>query len=136
MKHPQKIKPLELHIPYSDIFAFDNNFIVEHSETPDSRPIATKPAIETHTTADHPNIQIHDSNELHSDTSESQVLNPQQDPQTKQPMTQQQPNIQLEHLSLQPNENPNSDHNQNDLLNPNPIQSPADTVDSNATLVL
>ena len=34
-------------------------------------------------------------------TSESQVQNPQQDPQTTQPMKQQQPNIQLENFSTQ-----------------------------------
>ena len=41
-------------------------------------------------------------------------------------------------MSLQPNENLNGDHNQNDLQNPNPTfdnQSTAHTVDSSAILV-
>ena len=87
-----------------------------------------------------------------SDTSTSQVQYPQHDPQTTQPVIQQQPyiklenlpvirqqsNIQLEKLSLQSNENLNGDHNQTDLQNPNPPlhnQSTAHTDDSNAILV-
>ena len=46
-------------------------------------------------------------------------------------MIQQQPNIQLENLSPQPNEILSSEHNQNDLQNPNStldLQSTAHTV--------
>ena len=38
--------------------------IVEHSKTSDSRPYATIPTIEPHTTSDDTNNQIHDPNEL------------------------------------------------------------------------
>ena len=94
--------------------------------------------IETHTSPDDTNIQIHDPNELLSDMSESQVHNSQQNPQTTQPMILQQPNIQFEKLSLHFNEIPDGDHNQNDLQIPNATldnQSTAHTVDSNAILV-
>ena len=53
-------------------------------------------------------------------------------------MEKQQPDIQHENSSLQPNENLNSDHNQDDLQNPNPTldhQSTVPTVDTNAILV-
>ena len=53
-------------------------------------------------------------------------------------MTQQQPNIQLENLSLRPNENLDGDNNQDDLQTPYPTldnQITAHTVDSNAILV-
>ena len=53
------------------------------------------------------NIQADDQNDLVSDTSELQVQYLQQDLQTIQPMTEQQPhNLQLEILSLQTNGNP------------------------------
>ena len=86
-------------IPFFDIITFDENFIVEYSETSDSQTYAI-PTIETQTTSDDTNIQIHDPKEILSATSESQVQCPQQDPQTTQPMIQQQPNIQLENFSL------------------------------------
>ena len=40
-KHPQSINPLKLHIPYFDTIAFDNDFIVEFSETSDNPPYIT-----------------------------------------------------------------------------------------------
>ena len=46
-KHSQYVNPLDLHIPYFDPITFDNNFLVEHSETSDSRPCATIRTIET-----------------------------------------------------------------------------------------
>ena len=64
---------IQLLIPYFNYITFDNNFLVEHSETYDSRPYATIPTIETHTTPAENNIQINDPNEFLSDTSESQV---------------------------------------------------------------
>ena len=135
-KHSQYANPLAIHIPYFDIFTFGKSFLVQHSETSDSRPYATIPTIETHTTPADTLIQINDPNELLSDTSESQVQHPQQNPLTTQPITQ--TNEQLEKLSLQPNENPNNDNNQYELQNPNPTldtQSIALTADSNAQLV-
>ena len=109
----------------------DNDFIVEHSET-------TIPTIEIHTTSDDTNIQFNNPIELLSDTSESQVQCPQQDPQTTQPMIQQQPYIHLEKMSLQSNEKVYGDHIQHDLQNPNPTLDNKSTVhrnDSNAILV-
>ena len=32
-KHQRYIDPLQFHIPYFEIIAFDNNFIVKRSET-------------------------------------------------------------------------------------------------------
>ena len=133
------INPLELHIPYFDIIAFDNNFIVELSETSDNRPNATISKTEIHKTPDDHSIQNHDPNELLSDTSESQVQNSQQSPQRTQPITQQPSNVQLENLSLQPNDNQdNNNKNQDEIQNPNPTldtQSTHFTVDLNASLV-
>ena len=62
----------------------------------------------------------------------------QQSPQRTQPITQQPPNIRFEQLSLQFNENPNNDNNQDGLQNLNPIldtQSTAHTVNSNALVI-
>ena len=73
VKHPQNINPLKLHIPYFDFIAFDNDFIVELPETSDNRPYFTTSTTEIHTTPYNTNIQIHDADELLSDTSESQV---------------------------------------------------------------
>ena len=132
------INPTEIHIPYFDIIAFDNDFIVELSETSDNRPNTTISTTEIHTTPDNNNIQIHDPNELFSDTSESQVQYSQHCPLKTQSITQQPSNVQFENLSLQPYENYNIDKNQDELQNPNPTldtQSTDLTVDSNALLV-
>ena len=94
-----------------DIFAFDSIFIVEISETSDNRPYATISKTENLTTPDNTNTQIHDPIELLSDTSESQVQYSQQSPQRRLPITQQPSKVQLENLSLQPNENPNNANN-------------------------
>ena len=137
-KHLQYISHLQLHIPYFEIIAFDNNFIVERSETSDNQPYITTSTTEIHTTSRNTNIQIKDSNDLFSDTSESQVQYLQQSPQRTQPITQQPPNEQLENLSLQFDENNNNDNNQDELQNPNPTldtQSTDLTVDSNALMV-
>ena len=82
-------------------------------------------------------MQNHDPNELLSDTSESQVQNSQQSPQRTQPITQP-PNVQLENLSLQPNDNQDNNNTQDEFQKPNPTldsQSTDFTVDSNALLV-
>ena len=68
-KHSRYISHLELHIPYFDIIAFDDNFIVELSETSDNQSYATISTTEIHTTPDDNNMQNHDSNELLSDAS-------------------------------------------------------------------
>ena len=133
-KHSLYVNSLQLHIPFFDIITFDNKFLVEHSETSDSRPYATITTIETHTTPADTNIQINDPNELLCDTSESQVQYEQQNPQTTQPITQQPRNVQLETLSLQPNENPNNGNIQDELQNPNPTLD-TQKADSNSLLV-
>ena len=119
-KHQRYINPLQLHIPYFEIVAFDNNFIVKRSETSDNQPYTTTSTTEIHTTPHKTNIQIQDSNELFSDTSESRVQYPQQSPQRTQPKTQQLPNAQFENLSLQFDENLKNYNNQAELqlLNP------------------
>ena len=114
-KHPHYKNTLQFHIPYFDIFALDNDFIVGLSETTDNRPFFTTSTTEIHTTPHNTNVQIHDPNELLSDTSESQVQYPQQRPQITQPITQQRPNVQLGNLSLQPDDNHNIDNNQDEL---------------------
>ena len=137
-KHQQKINPLQFHIPYFEIIAFDNNFIVERSETSDNRPYTTISTTEIHTTPHNTNIQIQDSNELLSDTSESQVQYPQQSPQTTQPITHQPPNAQFENLSLQFDETQDNDNDQDELQLPNTTldtQSTNLTVDSNILMV-
>ena len=137
-QHPRYINPLQLHLQYFEIIAFDNDFIVERSETSDNRLYTTTSTTEFHTTPHTTNIQIQDSNELLSDTSESQVQYPQQSPQRTQPITQQPPNVHLENLSFQFDENHNNDKNQDELQNPNPTldtQSTDLTVDSNALMV-
>ena len=111
-KHSRYICPLDFHIPYFEISAFDKNFILELSGTSDNRPHATISIFEIHTTPDNTNTQIHDANELLSDTSESQDQYSQRSPQRRQPITQQPSNVKLENLSLHPNENPNNDYNQ------------------------
>ena len=136
-KQSRYITPLDFHIPYFDIIAFDNKF-VEISEASNNRPYATSSTTEIHTTPDNSNTQIHDPNELLSDTSESQFQYSEQSLQRRQPITQQLSHVQLEKLSLQPNENPSNDNIQDELQNPNPThdtQSTALTVDSNALLV-
>ena len=137
-EHSRYINPLEFHIPYFDIIAYDNDFIVELSETSDNRPYATISTTEIHTAPDVHNIHNHDPNELLSDTSESQVQYSQQSPQGTQTITHQPSNVQLEHLPLQPNENQDNNKNQDQFQNPNPTfdtQSTDITVDSNALLV-
>ena len=74
-KHSRHTNPLEIHIPYFDIIASDNNFIAELSETSDNLPYATISTTEIHTTPEDHNMQNHDPNEFLSDTSESQVQN-------------------------------------------------------------
>ena len=136
--YPRYSNPLQLHIPYFQTIAFDNDFIVELSETSDNRPYTTISTTENHTTPHNTNIQNQDSGELFSDTSESQGQYSQQSPQRTQPLTQQPPNVQFENLSLQPDENHNSDNNQDELQNPNPTLDTQSTdlrVDSNALLV-
>ena len=131
-KHSRYISSPDFHIPYFDILAFDNNFFVKISETSVNQSYATISTTEIHTTPDNSNTQIQDQNELLSDTSESQIQYSHQSPQKRQPITQQPYNVQLESLSLEPNENPNSDNNQDGLQNPNPnldTQSTALTVD-------
>ena len=62
------INPLELHILYSSIITFDNNFILEQCETSDNRPnITTTGTFDTPTTFNDTNILIDDQNELISD---------------------------------------------------------------------
>ena len=137
-KHQRYINPLQFHTPYFEIFAFDNNFIVERSETSDNRPYTTTSTTGIHTTPHCNNIQIRDSNELLSDTSESQVQYRQQSPQRTQPITQQSPNARFENLLLQFDENHNNDNDQDELQLPNPTldtQSTDLTVDSNILMV-
>ena len=137
-KHQRYINPLHFHIPYFEIIAFDYNFIVERSETSDNRPYTTTSTTEIHTTPHNTNIQVQDSNELLSDTSESQVQYPQQSPQRTQPITQQQPNAQFENLSLQFNENHNNDNDQDELQLPKPTlntQNTDLTIDSKILMV-
>ena len=137
-KHPRYINPLELHITYFESIAFDNDFIVELSETSDNQPYTTISTTEIHTTPHNTNIQIQDSNVLLSETSESQVQYSQQSPQRTQPITQHPPNVLLENLSLQPDENHNNDKNRDELQNPNPTldtQSTDLTFHSNASLL-
>ena len=69
-KHSRYVNPLKFHTPYFDIIPFDNDFIVELSETSDNRPYNTTSTTEIHTTPHNTNIQIPDPNELLSDTSE------------------------------------------------------------------
>ena len=79
------------------------------------------------------------SNELFPDISESQVQYPQQSPERTPPITHQPPNAQFENLSLQLDENHNSDNDQDELQLPNPTldtQSTDLTVDSNILMVL
>ena len=86
-------------------------------------------------------IQNHDpadDHELLSDTSESHVQYSQQSPQRTQPITQQPSIVQLENLSLQPNDNQDNNSNPDEFQNPNPTldtRSKNLTVDSNALLV-
>ena len=137
-KHPRFINPPELHIPYFENIAFDNDFIVELSKTSDNRPYTTISTTEIHTTPHNTNIQIQDSNELLSDTSESHVQYSQQSPQRTQPITQQPPNVHFENLSLQHDENHNNDNNEDELQKPNPTldtQITDLTVDSNALII-
>ena len=139
VKHPQNINPLKLHIPYFDFIAFDNDFIVELPETSDNRPYFTTSTTEIHTTPYNTNIQIHDPNDLLSDTSESQVhYNTHNKVHTKKPITQQPPNVHLGKLSIQPADNHNNDNSQDELQDPNSTldtQSTDLTVDSNGLLV-
>ena len=86
-KHQQYINPLHLHEPYFEIIAFDNNFIVEHSETSDNRPYTTKSTTEINTTSCTTNIEIQEPNEFLYDTSESQVQDTHQSPQRTPPIT-------------------------------------------------
>ena len=120
--------------PYFETIAFDNDFLVELSETSDNRPYFTISTTEIHTASHNSNIQIHDPNGLLSDTSESQVQYSQQSPQTTQPIIQQPPNVQFENLSLQLDDNHNNDNNQNELQYPKPTLDTQST-DSNAFLV-
>ena len=136
-KHSRYINPLKLQIPYFDIITFHNDFIVELSETSDNRPYITTSTIEIHTTPHNTNVQIHDPNELRSVTSESQGQYSQQNPHTTLPITQQPSNVQLENLSLQPDDHHNNDNNNDEHQVPNPTldtQSTESTVDSNALL--
>ena len=133
------MNPLQLHLPYFKIIAFDNDFILDElSETSDNRPHTNISTTEVHITSQNTNIQIQDSNELLSDTSESKVQYSQQNPQRTQPITQQPPIVQLENLSLQPVENRNNGNNQGELQISNltlDTQSTDHTVGSNALLV-
>ena len=118
--HQRYIHPLQFHIPYFEFFASDIIFIVERSETSDNQPYTTTSTTEIHTIPNNTNIQIQDSNELLTDTSESQAQYPQQSPQRTQPTTQQPLNAQFENLSLQFDEKYNIDNNQDELQLPNP----------------
>ena len=55
-KQPQYINPLNFHLPYFVTIAFDNDFIVELSETSDNRPYFTTSTTEFHTTPINTNI--------------------------------------------------------------------------------
>ena len=55
-KHPRYINPLELHILYFESIAFDNDFIVELSETSYNQPYTTISTTEIHTTPYNTNI--------------------------------------------------------------------------------
>ena len=137
-KHQRYFNPLHLSIPYFEIIAFDNNFIVEQSETSDNRPYTTTSTTEINTASYNTNIQIQDPNELLYDTSESQVQDTQQSPQRTPPTTHQPPNAQFEKMSLQSDENHNNDNDQDQLQLPNPTldtQSIDLTVDSNISMV-
>ena len=137
-KHPRYTNPLQLQKLHFEKFAFDNGFIVELSETSDNRPYTAILTTEIQTTPYNTNIQVQDSNELLSDTSKSQVQYSKQSPQRTQPITQQPPNVLLEKLSLQPDENHNNDIYQDELQNSNPTldtQNTDLTVDSNDLLI-
>ena len=94
------------------MYAFDNDFLVELSETSDNRPFNTISTTEIHTTPHNTNIQIHDPNELLSDTSESQVRYSHQSPQTTQTIIRQPPIVYLEIFSFQNDDNHNNDNDQ------------------------
>ena len=137
-KQQRYINPLQLHIPYFEIIAVDNNFIVERSEASNIRSYTTTSTTEIHTTPHNTNIQIQDSNELLSDASESQEQSPQKSPQRTQPITQPSSNAQLENLSLHFEENQSNDNNQDELQHPNSTletQSTDLTVESNTLMV-
>ena len=129
--------PLQFHIPYFDIIALDNDFIVELSETSDNRPYITTSTTEIQFTPHNTNIQIQDPNELLFDTSESQVQFSQQSPQITQPILQQPLIVQFENLTVQLDDNHKDNNYQDELHDPNPAldtHSTDHTIDSNAVL--